>query len=225
MKKFVLLIAALLLPLQAMAITQSTYSVVIDSVGYEGDVLKVKTETALRTDCAVNDESNTFWIEPSAVQKVVAGITMSAHQDARQAILYYDYNSCDANGVTVIGAALKADINPNAPPSKFSPDYKLLETRQITNLEPVGNTTDKAQRIIISGVEEAEVRSNNMMCDYSFILTDATANNEMRVTNYDTGICNISQMSFNLAPNMTFKFQDHVIPDAKVNILIFGVQE
>lgn len=228
MKKFMLLIAALLLPLQAFAITQSTYSVVISSVGYEGDLLKVTTQNNLSTGCAVNDESNTFWVQPSVVQKVVAGITMSAHQDRRQAILYYDYNSCDEDGVTVIGAAIKAEKavpqEGGVEATNYAPQYDLLEVKELNNLEPYRNMTDSSIRVIFTGID-AEVRSDNTKCDYSFILTDSSANHTIKSTNVDVGQCNIAQTSFNLAPNMTVKFQDHLFEGTKAQILVFGVKQ
>lgn len=228
MKKFMLLFLATLFPLQVFALTQSTYSVVISSVGYEGDLLKVTTQNNLNTGCSVNDASNTFWVEPSVIQKVVAGVTMSAHQDRRQSILFYDYNSCDEDGVTVIGAAIKADkVVPQEGEEEkpnFAPEYDLIEVRELSNLEPYGNSTDSAVRVIFTGIDTV-VREDNTKCDYSFILTGHDTNHILKSTNVDVGQCNIAQTSFNLSPNMTVKFQDHLFEDTKAQILVFGVKQ
>ncbi len=221
MKKFMILCAALLLPLQAFA-AQSTYSVVISAVSYEGDVLKVSTQNNLQTGCAVNDDSNTLWVSPSTVQKVVAGITMSAHQDRRQAILYYDAASCDADGVTVVGAALRADPNTEMPDT-FGANYGLIEKKVLSNNQTYKNTSASAQRLIFSGIDP-EVRAQNTSCNFSFILGDSRGTHTIKSVSNGAGSCNVAQTTFNLAPNMTLKFQDHIAPAIKAQVLVFGVK-
>lgn len=229
MKKFMLLFATLLLPLQVFALTQSTYSVVISSIGYEGELLKVTTQNNLSTGCSVNDESNTFWVEPSVVQKVVAGVTMSAHQDRRQAILFYDYNSCDADGVTVVGAAIKADkVTPSEDDgtegTKYAPNYGLIEVKELSNKEVYKNNNDSSVRVIFTGIDTV-VRPDNTRCDYAFTLTDALNKSySVRSTNVKIGQCNIAQTSFNLAPSMSVKFTDYLFSGTKAQILVFGVK-